>query len=673
MAITASGIGSNLDINGIVSGLMQVEARPLTALASKEASYQAKLSAYGTIKSALSTFQTALRALNDPSKFQALKTSSSDTAVASVSTTSAASVGTYAVDISKVAQSQKLVAAGQSSLTAAIGTGTSTTITFDFGTISGGTFTAYDSVTGLGGTYSGSTFTSNGSGVKSITIDASNNSLSGIRDAINAADMGVTATIINDGGASPYRLVLSSDDPGKANSLKIGVSGEAAISNLLANDPAGTQKLQETITAQNTELTVNGVFVSKNSQTLTDVIHGVTLTALDVGTTNISVTKDTSTATSSVTSFVKAYNDLNKTLKDLTAYNPETKVAAVLQGDSAVRSIQSQLRSLMGQSLSFAGAYTNLSQVGLTFQLDGTLALDSSKLQSALNTDQTAVAAVFAATGITSDSLVSYVSSTSKTQAGSYSLSVSQLSTQGTFAGSAAAGLTITAGVNDALSLTIDGVAASITLDAKVYASAAALATEIQSKINGATAYSSAGISVAVTESAGVLTMTSNRYGSASTIAVSGIGATNAFGASPTPTDGLDAAGTLNGTAGSGSGQNLTGATGSLGEGLKLLITGGALGSRGKVTFSHGFAYQLDKLVDGFLGSSGVLTSRTEGINTSIKDIESRREVLTRRLETVEARYRKQFVALDTLISSMNQTSSYLQQQLANLPTISGS
>jgi flagellar hook-associated protein 2 len=324
----------------------------------------------------------------------------------------------------------------------------------------------------------------------------------------------------------------------------------------------------------------------------------------------------------------------------------------------------------MGQGLAYAGAYTNLSQVGLTFQLDGTLALDSSKLQTALNADQSAVAAVFAATGLTSDSLVGYVSSTSKTQAGSYSLSVSQLATQGTLVGSAAAGLTITADVDDALSLTVDGVTTSITLEAKTYATAAELASEIQSKINGATANTSAGISVAVTEAAGVLTITSNRYGSASKVAVSGIGSSNAFGATPVLDDGKDAAGTLNGTDASGSGQNLTGGTGSLGEGLKLLISGGALGSRGKVTFSQGYAYQLDKLVDSFLGSNGILTSRTDGVNTSIKDIESRRVTLTRRLETIEARYRKQFVSLDTLISSMNRTSSYLQQQLANLPTI---
>lgn len=674
MAITASGIGSNLDINGIVTGLMQVEARPLTALATKEASFQAKLSAYGTIKSALSTFQNALRTLNDPNKFQALKTSSSNSDVATVSTTNAAAAGTYALNISKVAQAQKLVAAGQTSVTAAIGTGTATTITFDFGTISGGALTPYDSVSGTGGTYAGSTFNTNGKGVKSITIDASNNSLSGIRDAINAADMGVTATIINDGGTSPYRLVLSSDDPGKANSLKISVSGEAALSNLLAYNPAGTQNLQETVSAQNTELTVNGVFVSKASQTLTDVINGVTLTALETGTTNITISKDNTAASSAVSGFVKAYNDLNKTLKDLTAYNPETKVAAVLQGDSAVRSIQSQLRSLMGQSLRYAGAYTTLSQAGLSFQLDGTMVLDSSKLQSALNADPNAVAALFAATGLSSDSLVSYVGSTSKTQPGEYNLDVSKLATQGNLLGSAAVGsLDLTGAGANALSFTVDGVSASITLEAKVYGSAAELASEIQSKINGATAISSAGISVAVTQSGGTFSVTSNRYGSASNVSVSGTGSANIFGGAPVSTDGEDAAGTLNGTAASGSGQNLTGASGSAGEGLKLLIAGGALGSRGSITFSQGFAYQLDKLVDSFLSSSGVLTSRTDGINSSIKDIENRREALNRRLETVEARYRKQFVALDTLISSMNQTSTYLQQQLANLPTVGGS
>jgi flagellar hook-associated protein 2 len=667
MAISSPGIGSNLDVNGIVSQLMQIEQRPLTLLNTKEADYQAKLTAYGSIKGALSSFQTSVRGLSDVSKFTALKSTSSDATIASASASSVASDGNYSVNVSKLAQPQKLIAAGQSTTTTAIGSGVSTTLTFDLGTVSGGSFTAYDSVTGIGGTYTGSTFASNGAGIKTITIDSTNNSLAGIRDAINSAGLGIKASIINDGGASPYRLVLSSDNAGSASSIKIGVSGEAAISNFLAHDPAGTQSLQETVTAQNTEMTVDGVFVSKAGTVVSDVIPGVTLSALKTGSTTINVSRDTASVKSAVESFVKAYNDVSKTLKDSSAYNASTKESAILQGDSTVRSISNKLRSILNQPLPGGSALNTLSQVGVSFQKDGTLALDSAKLQSAIDNNYNDIAGVFAAAGKATDSLVSYTGSTSATKAGNYSLSISQLATRGAVEGSAAAGLTISAGVNDALNVTVDGVSTSLTLAAGTY-TAATLTAEVQSRINGASGFSSAGISVAVTESSGVLAITSSRYGSASNVAITGIGAAGLLGASPSETGGLDVAGSINGVAATGSGQYLTAVGGNDAEGLKLLITGGGTGSRGSVSFSQGYAYQLDQYLGNLLDSEGQLAGRTDGINRSIEDIAGRREVLGRRLAAIELRYRNQFTSLDTLISSMTQTSNFLAQQLANLP-----
>ncbi|MFZ2301965.1 MAG: flagellar filament capping protein FliD [Gallionella sp.] len=674
MTISSPGIGSGLDINGIVAKLMAVESQPLKALDTKEAAYQAKLSAYGTLSGALSSFQSSLSGLNDPAKFQSLKASSSDATVASASASSIAVAGSYALDISKIAQSQKLVAAGQTSTSAAIGLGGTTTLNFDFGTTSG-TLAPYVPATGTGGTYSAATFTSNGNGVKTVTIDATSNSLTGIRDAINTAKIGVTASIVNDGGASPYRLVLSSDNAGVSNSIKITVDagGDAAVTALLSHDPTGvvgtTQNLQQTLVAQNTEMTVNGVFVSKTNNTLTDVITGVTLSALKIGTSTISVAQDNSGVTSAVDAFVKGYNDLAKTLKDSSSYDPATRKAGILQGDASVRTIQSQIRALTGRALTGNFAYTTLSQVGITFQKDGTLALDSSKLQTALSANPVDVAALFSATGKASDSLVSYVSSTSNTKPGTFSLEVNQLSTQGKLVGSAAAGLTID-GTNDTLSVMIDGVAATVTLAAGApYASYAALAAEVQARINGASALSSLGISVAVTQTGGTMTLTSNRYGVTSSVSVGGIGATNLLGATPTSTVGLDVAGTLDGASGTGSGQNLTGAAGNA-EGLKLLITGGAAGvgvSRGTVSFSQGYAYQLDKLITSFLGSGGAIAAVTEGTNRSIEDISNQRDVLNRRLANIEAQYRRQFTALDVTMASMSQTSSYLTQQLAAL------
>ncbi|MDO8464115.1 MAG: flagellar filament capping protein FliD [Gallionella sp.] len=676
MTISSPGIGSGLDVNGIVTKLMAVESQPLNALITKEAAYQAKLSAYGTLSGALSSFQGTVQGLNDPAKFQSLNASSSDATVATASASSIAVAGSYALDISKIAQSQKLVAAGQTSTTAGIGSGT-TTLTFDFGTISG-TLAPYVPATGVGGTYTASAFLSNGSGTKTVTIDATNNTLSGIRDAINTAKIGVTASIINDGGASPYRLVLSSDNAGQSNSIKItaDAGADAQIKALLSQDPTGavgvTQNMQQTLVAQNTEMTVNGVFVSKTGSTLTDVVPGVTLNALKIGTSTVTVARDSSGVTTAVNAFIKGYNDLSKTLKDSSSYDPATKKAGILQGDSSVRTIQSQIRALLGNSLTGNLAYTNLSQVGITLQKDGALALDSSKLQTALAANPVDVAALFTTTGKTSDSLVSYVSSTSSTKPGTFALGVTQLATQGNVVGTVAtpAGLTITAGVNDTLSVMVDGVPATVTLaPGAPYASAAALAAEVQAKINGASALSGAGISVAVTQTGGIMTLTSNRYGSTTSVSVGGNGATNLLGAAPISTAGVDVAGTLDGAAGTGSGQNLTGAAGNA-EGLKLLIIGGAAGvgvSRGTVSFSQGYAYQLDKLLSSFLGSTGVIAAKTEGANKSIKDIGNQRDVFNRRLAAIEARYRKQFSALDVTMASMSQTSSYLTQQLASL------
>jgi flagellar hook-associated protein 2 len=675
MSISSPGIGSGLDINGIVSKLMTVESQPLTTLATKEASYQAKLSAYGSLGGALSSFQSAIQALNDPTKFQSLTASSSDTTVATATAGPTAVAGSYALNVSQVAQSQQLVAAGQSSTAAAIGLGTSTTLTFDFGTISGGALTAYNSTTGTGGTYSSSTFTSNGNGTKTVTIDATNNSLSGIRDAINNANIGVKATIINDGGASPYRLVLTSANMGQNNSIKISASagGDATLSAFLSQDPAAVQNLQQTVAAQNTQMTVNGVFVSKASNTITDVIPGVTLTALKVGTSTVSATQDTSGVTSAVNGFIKGYNDLNKTIKSLSSYDATTKVAGVLLGDASLRNVQSQIRTLLGTTLVASGAYTtlaytNLTQVGIMLQKDGTLQLDAGKLQSALASNPTDVAALFTTTGKTSDSLVTYAGSTSSTQPGTYALNVTQLATQGTLTGSAAAGLSIISGSNDTLAVTVNGVSASVTLAPSLLYTPATLAAEVQSKINGASALSNAGISVSVTMSAGgVMTLTSNLYGSASSVSVGGNAMTNLLGLTPASTLGVDVAGTFGGVAGSGSGQNLTGTSSSGANGLKLLINGGATGSRGTVSFSQGFAYKLDKLMTSLLGSTGPIASATVGTNKSIKDIGTQRDALNLRLAATQKRYLAQFNAMDALVSKMNSTSTFLTQQLATM------
>ena len=394
MAITASGIGSNLDVNGIVSQLMAIEQQPLKKLDTKEASYQAKLSAYGTLKSGLAALQDATASLTSTASFQTTKASPADSSFLTASANSTAVAGKYSVDITQLAKEQNLAASGQLTTTAAIGSGT---LSFDFGTIAGGTF---DSGTGK---YTGASFTSNGAGVRNVTIDSTSNSLGDIRDAINAANIGVTATIVNDGGASPYRLVMTSTS-GAANSVKISVTGDQALSDLMAHDPADDagQNLAETITAQDAIIKVNGITATKSSNIVTDVIHGVTLNLLKetTSTTSVTVARDTSSIKTALDAFVKAYNDIAKPLKDLSTYNVATQQAPVLEGDSAVLAIQNQMRNIIGATpAGITGSFRALSQIGVAFQKDGTLAVDSTKLQNAINSNAADVATIVATTG----------------------------------------------------------------------------------------------------------------------------------------------------------------------------------------------------------------------------------------------------------------------------------
>ena len=665
MPIIAPGIGSGLDVNNIVRQLIALESQPLTGLANKEAGFQAKITAYGTLKGAVSNFQTAQRGLSEIARFQTLKAASADSTIYSASATGTAVPGTYSIEVVDLAQAHKLRSSGFANVTDVIGTGT---LTFQYGT--------YDS--------GPNTFTLNSAkAAQTVTIGAGQNTLSGIRDAINAANIGVSASIVNDGGVNPNKLVLTSKDTGAASSIQLTVTDDdtthtdlSGLSQLAYNPTSGAgagKNLTQSVAALDANLTVDGIAnIKKPSNTVTDVVQGVTLNLLKKSATPgagtaLTVTRDAAAVKTAVENFVKAYNDLNKTVGDLTAFNVATGKGSILQGDASALSIQRQVRNVLTNALqSSSGNFNVLSQIGVTFQKNGSLALDGAKLDAAINTNFNDIEALFAAVGKPSDSLTSFISATANTKPGLYEVTVNALATQGKSVGSGAAGLTITSGSNDTLSVTINGVSATVTLGAATYVSAAALAAEVQSKINGASALSAAGVNVTVAAGGGnIITLASNRYGAASTVNVAGNGAANLLGI-PVNTAGVDVSGTIGGLAASGSGQTLTGAGNA--DGLKLLINGGATGARGTIAYSEGYAKQLDKLADNLLASNGPIASRTDGLNKSVKDITTQREVLSRRIANTERRLREQFGALDTLVSRLRSTSDFLTQQLAQLP-----
>ncbi|MFZ6692463.1 flagellar filament capping protein FliD [Undibacterium sp. SXout20W] len=665
MSVSSIGVASGLPLDSIVSKLMAIESQPLAAIQQKQTSYNADVTAYGALSGVISAFQSSLTTLSNPATFNNLTATSGDASIASATTTSVATAGTYSVNVTQIAQGQSISSAGQTSSTNTIGTGQSTTVTFQFGTISGGTSS--------NGVYTGSTFTQDASqATGSITIDSSNNSLQGIRDAINNANIGVKASIIGDGSATPYHLVLASTSTGATSSMKISVNGDSAVQNLLANDPSGTQNFKEINAGQSANLTINGIAVTSNSNNISSSIQGVTLKVGKVGTTTVSIAANTAAVTTAVNSFVTAYNNINSTISQLTSYNATTKTAGALLGDPTVATVQDQLRSSLSNAVNgLGGKFTYLAQIGITFQKDGSIAADATKLQTALTNNFTDVGGLFAAVGQSTDSLTRQVGSTTKTQAGNYALNVTQVATQGSLTGNTnlnSASTTIAA--NTSVNVTLDGITAAVSLPAGNY-NATQLASLFQSAVNGTSAFSSGGLSLAASiDSNGFLNLSSGSYGSKSFISLangSGTDISALTGTSVAGFAGKDVAGTLNGVAATGNGQILTGASGSASDGLQVIVNGGATGDRGTVYFSQGFAYKLNTVVNNVIGTGGLIPNAITGFNSTLKDLQKQTDTLNTQLKVKQAAYEAQYSALDTLVASMQSQSSFLTSQLGIL------
>ena len=401
-SISTLGVGSGLDLSSILDSLETAEKAALTPISTQQTSYTAKLSAYGTLKSALETFQTANTALNKADLFSATSTSSSSTAF-SATTSGGAVAGKYTISVSQLAQAQTLTTRStQSDSKTAIAT-TDSTITIQQGGDK-------DPVT--------------------IDISAANSSLSGIRDAINNAKAGVTASVINVGNGQ-YRLSVTANDTGSDNAMTLSVSGDSALQSFMGYNGTSTDAsngMQESVTAQNAKLKVNNVDIENSSNTISDALENITLTLNDVTTGNqtLTIKSDTSKAESAVSDWVDAYNTLQDTFSSLTKYTAvdagsdaqDTSNGALL-GDSTLRTLQTQLKSMLTNSSS-SSTYKTLAQIGVTTDPStGKLELDSDALKTALTKDADGVKEMLVGDGKTTGTttriatnLTSWLSST---------------------------------------------------------------------------------------------------------------------------------------------------------------------------------------------------------------------------------------------------------------------
>lgn len=466
--ITSSTGASGLAIDSIVTGLMNVERQPLTKIQSQVSSFNTKLSAYGTLKSGLSTFQTAVDKLSTAAKFNAQTANLSDSTSLTASADGTAASGNYTISVSQLASAQKLATNAYSNTSDIVGTGT---LTISFGKLNPATTTPM----------AAASFTDNAAKTPiTLTIDNTNNTLAGIRDAINAKGAPVSASIVNDGTGN--RLVLTSKDTGEVNSLKVsvtdsdGVATDSSGLSSLAYDPlaaAGSgQNMTQLVAARNALLNVDGLNISQPTNTLTGVIQGVTMSLKAISTTptTLTVETDTKTIEASVQEFVDAYNKLNTSLRNLTRFvEGGSSANGPLLGDSTARDISVRLRSMLTRPSQTASTFNTLSDIGVSIGADSTLSLNSARLKTAMSTNLADVAKLFSPSATSTDPQVNFVSNTKNTVSGTYALTVSQLgsSTQdavGSFDGVAAnavgATLTGAAGGNSAgLKVSVAGTA----------------------------------------------------------------------------------------------------------------------------------------------------------------------------------------------------------------------
>ena len=396
--VSATGLGSGIDIEGLVTGLVNAERVPAEQrLAQREAKATTLISAFGTAKGSLSELKASVTSLKELTTYSKISATSSSASDVSVSATATAQASSYSVGVTKLAETQSFASSAYTS-TATFGTGT-LTLTFGTPTYEGTTPDTYD------------TFSADEAKTAvNVAITTSNNTLSGLRDAINAADAGVSASLIKDG--SNFRLLLTTDATGVANSLQITTSSvsadvpgtDAASLASFEYDTATTTSdgLEQTRAAANAAFSINGLTgLTSASNTVTDAITGVTLTLKATTSTDASITiaADQSAITSAIDKFVAGYNGYIDIFNQLTDYNATTNTRGALQGDFSASSIMSNVRNAVANTVpGINGAYRSMVDIGIVTDANGQLSVDNTKLTAALSADPDAVTGLFADT-----------------------------------------------------------------------------------------------------------------------------------------------------------------------------------------------------------------------------------------------------------------------------------
>lgn len=366
-SITSAGIGSGLDVESIISQLMALERQPIQKLQSKQSQVNAQISAYGSLKSKISDFQSAMSALGSASSFKLYQAVSSNESVFTATADSDAAAGSYSIDVAAIAERQKLSSAAYTDSSTTVGEGTLNI--------------------------------SVGSDSFDVVIDSSNSTVAGVRDAINNAsdNTGVTATIVTDDNGS--HLVLSSDDTGTANALTVTVSGDSdgndtdtAGLSALVYDAGVTENLSEIKAAADAVVDIDGFTVTSSSNTISDAVDGISITAKSVGTASLEVTRDDEAILESVNGFAEAFNALRSEIN--------TQRSGQLEADSTLLSIERAIFDVLNDGSDITGSSFNyLIEAGVSINEEGVMEVDSDAVSAAMDSDFSSFVNLFSAEG----------------------------------------------------------------------------------------------------------------------------------------------------------------------------------------------------------------------------------------------------------------------------------
>jgi flagellar hook-associated protein 2 len=618
------GLASGIDTQLLIQRLLAVARRPITNLQSRQARLEGREKFFGDLATDLGKLRDRARSLGDVADLLAYTVSSSDATKATATATGEALATAHTLEISQLARVEREKTQGHASASATGVAGTGT-LTITWGGV------AHD-----------------------VAIGAGEDSLNGVAAAINEADFGVTATVVNDGtGATPHRLVLTGEESGAANTISVNAAGLTGGSAPLV--------FTEVQAARSAVFKLDGIDLTRASNTVTDALDGVTLQLVAPTTAEITLTvaQDRETVKQKLKDFVTDANRvLSRIREQFRAPEEGAGPSTRLIGDTALRSIAQRIQSALAAEVNTSGPANSLASLGIATTRDGTLELDEEKLDELLDEDFGAVADVLARTAQSTNAELAFVSAGGATQSGSFAVVVTQLAERAEVqAGTALGSGTLAA--DETLTFTLGSRTAEVNL------AAGSTLDQVVSAIN--TQLDTAGIAVTASSSGGRLVLTSDSYGSeVSFSVVSDQGATDQSGIGTTLlTDaGVDVAGTIGGLAATGSGQLLTGSTGAA-QGLKVRYTGATTGAVGTVTIAGGAADRLEALLDEFLDpTDGVIQGRKDALQDQQDNLGDAIERQERRLGLYEQRLKSQFAAFEGLIGRLQSQQDFLNSRL---------